>query len=253
MNHWLRAVLLASTLLLTGGAGAAPLRMLTTDVAPLAFLKDGKPAGFCIDLATEIERRLGEVGPIELLPWARAFHVASTARGAVLVCPKRTAEREHMFQWVGPVLNASTRLYAKAAAPHPPRTLAEARKLPSVLVIRESYAHHDLMADGFQNLTLVNDATAMLQMLLADRAPAMVLETVQFDVVTRAAPMSLPSIVPLMKLRSSPTYFAFSVDVPAAVVGRWQATLAAMKKDGSFARIYATWFAAPALPARKQP
>lgn len=252
MNDRWRAFLLAFTLLLSCAAGAAPLRLLTTEVPPLAFVKDGKPTGFCIDLVTAIQRRLGEVGPIEVLPWARAFHVASTARGAVLVCPKRTAEREHVFQWVGPVLNASTYLYAKAATPHAPHTLDDARKLPSVLVIRESYAHRGLMAEGFQNLSLVNDANAMLQMLLADRAPAMVLETVQFDVVMREE-RAPPAIVPLVKLQSLPTYLAFSADVPAAVVARWQGTLDAMKKDGSFARIHDAWFAAPPPAIPKHP
>ena len=249
----LRICSLILLLAFAAAARAAPLRLLTTDVQPLAFVVKGKLTGFCVEIVEEIQRRLGEPAAMEVLPWARAYALAQTSQNTLLVCPKRTREREALFQWVGPLLMADTYLYAKAGMATPLHSLADIKKLPNLLVIRESYAFHYLSSKGFENLYLVNNASGMLQMLAANRAPAMVLETVQFDFVMCESGAPKIAIVPLMKLQSVSSNLAFSRDVPVRVVAQWQATFDAMTHDGTYRTIYEKWFPSAAVHQRRQP
>lgn len=251
MNFYGSVCVLLLYLAFAGLAYTAPLRLLTTDVQPLAFINNGKLGGFCVEIVEEIQRRLGEPAPMKMLPWARAYALAQTAPHTLLVCPKRTPEREKLFQWVGPLFKADTYLYTKAGMRTPLHTLADLKQLPNLLVIRDSYAFHYLSAKGFENLYVVNNASGMLQMLVADRASAMVLETLQFDFVVHEDGAPHAAIVPVMKLQSVSSNLAFSRDVPGKVVAQWQAEFDAMKRDGTYRKIYDKWFPAPAPATRK--
>jgi polar amino acid transport system substrate-binding protein len=86
--------LLGAWLAFAGMGEAQTLQLLTTEVPPMAFVRDGKLQGFCVDIVGEIQHRLGLSFPITVMPWARAYHRAQAEPNTVLVCPKRTAERE---------------------------------------------------------------------------------------------------------------------------------------------------------------
>jgi polar amino acid transport system substrate-binding protein len=233
------------------GAGTGALRILTTDISPLAFIKDGKLQGFCIDIVEHIQRRLGSVDAISLLPWARAYQMALTEENILLVCPKRTAERELKFHWVGPVLTSMTGLYVKTGTHPRLATLDGAREISSILVLRASYSYQDLSARGFHNLYEVNNADGMLRMLMAERAPAMMLERQAMEVALQEAGVERQAVTAIFELPSPTSNLAFSRDVPASTVRQWQAAFDAMKKDGSYARLVDKWFP-PAAPMRRR-
>jgi polar amino acid transport system substrate-binding protein len=160
---FLSGVLLAAVC----SADAQPLRILTTEVPPMAFVKDGKLQGFCVEVVQDFQRRLGESSAITLLPWARAYHKAQTESRIMLVCPKRTAEREHKFRWVGPLLSLKTGIYVKAGTHAKLASLDEAKELSNILVVRSSYSYQELTGSGFHNLYEVNDGAGIVRMLLA--------------------------------------------------------------------------------------
>ncbi|MHA4869331.1 substrate-binding periplasmic protein [Duganella sp. PWIR1] len=237
-----RIALAALVFAVTTNSRAEPLRILTTEVPPLAFIKDGKISGFCVEIVDEIQRRLGRDFSIEVLPWARAYRLAQEGRNTVLVCPKRSLEREQLFHWVGPLLTAKTAIYTKAESHLTLHRLEDAKQLSTILVLRESYSHHHLSANGFQNLYPVKDPKSMLHMLTADRAPAMVLESIQLDALLREEAIPKSTVVPILTVQSPSSFLAFSLDVPDTIVKQWQATLDSIKKDGSYSRIHEKWF-----------
>lgn len=226
----------------TGKPWAAPLHILTTEVPPLAFSIDGKVSGFCVEVVEEIQRRLGIGAPIEMLPWARAYWRAQSEPNTVLVCPKRSAEREALFQWVGPLLSGNTHIYAKAGSRPALRTLADAKKLQQIMVLRDSYSYQHLTALGFKNLSPVNNSAGMLKMLMADRAPAMVLESVQLHALLPESGVEPSEIKAILSVQSPSSNIAFSLDVPQKTVLQWQAEFDAMKRDGSYRKLVNNWF-----------
>lgn len=246
--RYIGRVLLSGTLLAAAcGADAQPLRILTTEVPPLAFVKDGKLQGFCVDVVQEIQRRLGQSAIITSLPWARAYAKAQSEPGIVLVCPKRTAEREDMFQWVGPLTSSQTGLYAKAGTQTKLASLDAAKALSSILVVRASYSYQELSANGFQNLYEVNDAISAVRMLMANRAPAMMLERQQMEAMLAEAGIDRQALSAIFEMQSPTSNLAFSRDVPAPTIRQWRAAFDAMKRDGSLGKFYEKWFPAKGL------
>ena len=244
--------LICLLLLMAFGGAAWPqtLHVMTTEVPPFAFVKDGKQTGFCIEIVEEIQRRLGRADAIDILPWARAYRQAQLEKNGLLVCPKRSPEREALFKWVGPLFNSKTDFLIKSGTTVHIGSLAEARRLKQILVLRDSYSYNYLRLHGFENLYLVNNLSSMLHMLLAERAPAMVLERVQLDAVMREDGVAPGAVKTVLHVQSPSSNLAFSKEVPDKVVRDWQGALDAMKKDGSYSRIFDKWFPRPGIVER---
>lgn len=90
----------------------AGLRVLTEEVPPLSYMRDGHPRGFAVELVAAV---LGEAGldePIVIQPWARAWQAAVQQPDVLLFSVARTAEREAMFEWIGRISPRAIRVYA---------------------------------------------------------------------------------------------------------------------------------------------
>lgn len=236
------ALLLAALALpLPAPAARGPLRILGADAAPLSFRQNGVITGFCADVVKDIQRRIGDRAPMQLVPWVRAYRTALAGENVVLACPKRTPAREALFQWVGPLLETHTQLYALRSAGLRLQTLDQARKLDGILLPREFYSYDYLSAAGFTNLEPVATSRVMLTMLLAGRRQAMVTDSEQLDTLLRQSGVPADTVVPLLPLMKTQSYLTFPPDAPAAQVERWRRALEAMRQDGTLARLQKQW------------
>jgi polar amino acid transport system substrate-binding protein len=221
-------------------AEADGLTILAADAPPLAFVQKGRLTGFCVELAEEIERRLGEEAPMEIFPWARSFYMGQHDPNRLLICPKRTADRETLFKWVGPVTRSEVGFYARSGSGVQVRSLKDAKTLSSIVTPRRFYFDRWLKQEGFSNLTEVDDADLAIRMLLAGRAQLIVLDVQLADaIIARDAE---PSAVELVyRFQNAYGYFAFSKMTADEEVAKWQSTLDSMKEDGSFQAIEQKW------------
>ena len=105
MPSWGAGLLLL--LLLQPMVCLAELRLLTEQAPPTSFLRDGQPEGYAVEVVRELIRRTGSQARIELLPWTRAYFLAKSEADTGLFSVVRTAEREALFQWVGPILQGA--------------------------------------------------------------------------------------------------------------------------------------------------
>jgi polar amino acid transport system substrate-binding protein len=244
-----RAVLLLALLLAAAGAAPAPawardpLRIIGSGIPPLSFTRDGVITGYCVELVRELQRRVGDATAIELMPWARAYRLGMDGANVILLCPKRTPEREARFKWVGPVLASESMFYALRRSHIKLSALDDARALEGILVPRDFYSYQFLRDAGFSNLEPVNTSQTMLAMLLAGRRPVMVLDREQLPVLLEQAGADPAQIEPVLKLTTIHSYFTFPLDMPDSQVAQWQLALDKMKRDGSLARMQKQWFA----------
>lgn len=223
-------------------ARAEPLQILTADIPPMAFMKNGQLTGYCVDLVREIQRRIGSKTGIELQPWARAYRTALDGANVVLVCPKRTADREALFKWVGPLFTSQTNFYARPVDHVRLASLDEAKKLGGVLVPREFYSYQYLQEAGFTNLEPANSSLTMLRMLLGGRRPVMVLDHRQLAPLLEEAGARSDEVEVVRTVFTIGSYLSFPRHAPDRLVSQWQDALDRMKRDGSFARIHRKWY-----------
>lgn len=222
-------------------AARGPLRILGADIAPLYFMRNGVVTGFCAEVVKEIQRRVADRAPMHVVPWARAYRMALAGENVVLACPKRTPAREALFQWVGPVLDAQTNLYALRGSHVHLHALDDARTLDGILLSRDFYAYQYLNDAGFTNLEPVNSTKTMLTMLLAGRRQAMVLDREQLPALLAQANVAPGVVEPVLFLMNIESYLTFPVDAPETQVSLWRQALERMKQDGSFARLQRQW------------
>ncbi|MFY8117501.1 MAG: substrate-binding periplasmic protein [Roseateles sp.] len=240
---WLLALLAAGS-----GAQTQELRLYTEEYAPYNYTVKGRPAGLSVEVVTEIKRRLGLSVPIEVVPWARGYRAAQTEPMVGLFVTARTAEREPLFQWVGPVSATRAHLYARRGEQTGIRSLDDARKVQGILVPREWYIHQDLRGRGFTNLVPVSAPVDAMRMLLANRSVVIAMDESTVAETMRLAGMVSDPPEPIVKISEALLYIAFSQGTPAALVQRWQQTLDEMKRDGSFAMIHQRWLPGVPLP-----
>lgn len=220
---------------------ATELELLTEENPPLNYSENGQPKGLSVDVVLEIQRRVGSHEPIKVQPWARAYRTASTVPHVALFGTARTAAREEMFQWVGPVATAVASLYGKRGSGLRINSLDEAKAVSRILVVRDFYTHQMLEKLGFTNLELVPKPETMVKMAVNGRAPLMFVGNLTLPDLLEKAEAKRSDVELLYTVTSIQTYIAFSLGTPKDVVHAWQAALDSMKRDGSYAAIYAKW------------
>lgn len=226
----------------------ASLRLLTEEFPPINFSENGKPRGLTVEIVQAIQQRLGQDLPIEVLPWARAFREAQDTSPTALFATARIPERESLFQWVGPLVQFHSTVYARAGIPVQTRTLEDARNASRVLVVRDWYTAQQLRTAGFRNLQTVVDPVQGVRMLMAGRAPLLAGERVSMPRTLALAGVKPSQIRELFSFAVNDGYIAFSLSTPKATVEAWQARLQELKRDGTFQAIYRRWLPNEPLP-----
>lgn len=223
-----------------------PLHFYTEHNPPGEYLNEhGQVSGATVALVKLLQQRLAEPGDIELLPWARAYEYALKQPNTVLFSTARNPGREALFQWVGPVKIFDMKLYT--TMPDNIRSLAD---LPGNYIAcgyrGASYVEH-LLRLGFvegKNLVLVLQAGDCSDMLKRGRAQITALNAQRHGEQTLDHDVTLYMVAPLNQVK---LYLAFSLDVDAARVARWQQALWQTYKDGSMRQLYFTHFPNPMI------
>ncbi len=227
--------------MLCAPASATDLQLLTEENPPLNFSDGGQPKGLSVDVVQEIQRRVGNTNSIEVQPWSRAYRTASTLPNVAIFIMARTPAREELFQWVGPVSASVASLYGKRGSGLHINNLEDAKLVDHILVVRDFYTHQLLQKLGFVNLELVSKPETMVKMTVNGRAPLMFASNVTLPDLLDKAGAKRSDVELLYTITSLQTYIGFSLGTPKDVVGSWQAALDGMKRDGSYASIYAKW------------
>lgn len=245
---WRCGLLVAVLAASCGVSPATELRLYTEEYAPYNYTVKGRPAGLSVEVVLEIQRRLGTAVPIEVVPWARGYRAVQTEPLVGLFVTARTAEREPLFQWVGPISATRAHLYGRRGEQTGIRSLEDARKVQGILVPREWYIHQDLRSRGFSNLVPVSAPVDAMRMLLANRSVVIAMDESTVAETMRLAGMVSDPPEPIVKISEALLYIAFSQGTPAGLVQLWQQTLDEMKRDGSFAVIHQRWLPGVPLP-----
>lgn len=92
------------------------LVFITEEYPPFNFTADGKLQGISTDALVEMLKLAGSHrtrDDIGSFPWALGYDVALTRRNVLLYSTTRTAAREHLFEWVGPIVSSEIVLVAR--------------------------------------------------------------------------------------------------------------------------------------------
>ena len=98
---------------------AAPvdrLYFMSEQFPPYNYQEDGKARGISIEIVGRVLQQLNAettINDIQFLPWARSYRVLQNRKNTALFVTVRTASREKLFQWAGPLSRARNVLLAR--------------------------------------------------------------------------------------------------------------------------------------------
>ncbi len=226
----------------TGTAPSAPLYITTEAAAPSSMQDgEGKVVGISTDKVRAAMERAGLPYTIDLLPWKRAYAAARDRPDACVYSTTRTAERELLFKWVGPIDSAEWVLMARANRRFSLRTLEDARPY-RIGTYNGDARDHFLRSRGFRVDSAPNDLTNPRKLLLG-----------RIDLWAAALRVGSPvleqngwagHIVPVLVFNRFEVFLACNRAVPDEVIARLNTAFSALERDGTMGRIersYDTW------------
>jgi polar amino acid transport system substrate-binding protein len=225
---------------LTFTAVAADLNLLTDNHPPLHFQQGNQLVGFGVDVVQALAERTGDQVHLQQVPLLRALRVATTEPATGVFTVLRTAERDGLYQWVGPLMDVETALYS-ANTQQPVRSLQDASTQGRIAVPRRWLAYDYLRKQGLNNLYGVETPEQMMRLARLGRIEFVVADTLSIATLAREeglAPSQLHYQMPLMK---QGTYIAFSPQTDARQVARWQQALDEMNRDGRLEQLKQRW------------
>ena len=212
-----------------------------TEVMPPSQIQDrsGEAAGPIVEMVREIQKRVGNTDPIQVVPWARGYALVQHQPNTVLFSMARTAERNALFQWVGPVSQSTYSFYVKSDSTIQIKRLEDAKKLGMIGVYRND-ARDQLLTDaGFTNLARTNDSETNAKLLMDGRINAFVSSNMQVRGLIESAGYRFEDIREAFPFLTIQTWIAFSKGTPKSTVDAWAKALDAMKRDGTLDKILA--------------
>jgi ABC-type amino acid transport substrate-binding protein len=222
-------------------ATAGTLKMLTAENPPLNFSQDGHITGLSTEVVRELIKRTGKDGDTRLVPWPEGYQTLLEQPNVALFSTVMTAERKRLFQWVGPLAVLDTNLYALKGSRVEITNLDQARKSGKIGTVSKYYSEQVLEEEGFTNTKSYPDRATSLQNLFDGKVELVASSNTEMPAALKSLGASTDDVKNVFTISTDMAYVAFSKGTPPALVTRWQNALDAMKRDGTFARIYARW------------
>jgi polar amino acid transport system substrate-binding protein len=229
-------------------AAQAALRIFAIDSKPIGFVERGHATGFTVELARQIQQRIGRSDAIQLIPWARANTIAMSEPNVLLLSVVRTPEREQRLVFVGPVFVAHVSVFALKGRGAEFRALGD-----GIYKLRGGARRGSIFAQrarsfGYNVLDEPVNSMVAARMLMSKRFDLWFDGEELVGPALETAGYSRDDVELVKQLSVDDAYLAFSKDTAPETVRAWDAALREMKRDGSFQRLHQYWLPQFALP-----
>ncbi|WP_170979046.1 substrate-binding periplasmic protein [Marinobacter panjinensis] len=212
---------------------AGPITFYTEEYPPYNFINDqGKMDGISTRLLQEALTAIDHPVNFLLVPWARAFSEARLRPGNCMYSTARTAEREAMFHWVGPLVETEWAAFAL-----PGRSIG-ATSLEELKGLRVGSFHEDAISIyvANQGVEIINASrdSENLKRLTSGLIDVWVTGPDVAEVVAGSAGVRLER---LFTFRRSAIYLACHKSIPARFLEQLQTRVDRLKEEGRYHQI----------------
>jgi polar amino acid transport system substrate-binding protein len=228
-------------LFLSPYAISAELTILTENLPPLNYVKEGKLIGPSVDVVKEIQRRVGSGEPIQVFPWSRAYKMALERENVILFSMTYTRDRHDKFKWIGPLARKRDILVAKKGTGIIVNEISEAKKVRRIGTLRDDTRERLLISYGFTNLESVSDEQKNAQKLSLGRIDLWAYKIPGLKTVCNLAGVDFNEFEEVYSLRDIEVMIAFSKKTSDSIVKTWRDAFNGMKEDGTLMKIRKNW------------
>ncbi len=245
----LRITIVTLMLIISLSISAQSLTIYCEDDKPIAFIgEDGKLTGFAVEVVHEIQKRVGNTDEIKMAPWARGLNEIDTKPDTMLFAMARNAERNPLYQWIGPIDEAKYGFFVRADSNIKITKLDDAKKVKSIGVYRGDIRDQYLTKEGFTNLERTKDNVANFKKLMFGRIDMYSSTPGSARIEAELAGFKFSDVKLAYIFMKTQLYIAASKGTNPAIITKWNKALTSMKQDGSFKAIYKKYFPKADLP-----
>ena len=229
-------ILLVLSIHMTSAQVLPRFKIMTEHWVPYQFEENGTIQGISVDLLVDLLERVGSQqgrNDIKMLPWARGYRYAQQTEHAILFLTSRTSEREHLFKWVGPVIQNRWLLIAKKQRQLKLDTKADLLNFTYATVI-DDVGEQYLLNAGIPkaNLDRTSGYVNCIRMLNAARVDMVAMSWETFSLFAAQEGIDTSLFESVYPLASSDLYYAFFKGTPEWIIASFQAALEALIAEG---------------------
>ena len=238
-----KLVVMVASLLLASVQPVLPENMtiLTENLPPLNFVKDGVLVGPSVEIIREIQKRVGSHDQIEVYPWARAYKMVLEDENVVLFSMTYTEDRHDKFKWIGPLAKKRDILVAKKGSAIEIKNLEDAKNVKRIGTLRDDTKELLLKSLGFTNLEPVSDEHQNAKKLVLGRIDLWVSKKPGLRTVCELAQVDYDEVEEVFHLREIELMIAFSKKTSDGMVQKWRDAFNEMLTDGTIMKIQKKW------------
>lgn len=224
---------------------ADTVQVMTLIEPPTNFVDpNGKLTGISVDVARELQKRVGNKEKIQILPGKRLILTGQANPNILHFTLGRSKARENKYHWIFHVTNRSYSLFAKAGSNIKINNLAEAKKMDSIGVLRGGIREKILRQHGFNNIEPETAHLFNFRKLLKGRIKLIFLSSLEIAFFCKDNGYQYNQVERVFDVRKNASYIVMSKNgTTIEEVKKWQEAARAIKEDGTFKKISEKWIA----------
>lgn len=232
----LKKMLLLWSMLFSITSLAEPLVLYTEQFPPYNFMQQNEVVGINTELVALSCEQAGIECQFELYPWLRAYDNAIKHPFSGIFSTARTAERQALFQWVGPLSSSRGFFYRLKNRPQiKVNSLADAKNYVIGVARGDAYELY-LLSEGFrygENLLGFTNKAEVVALFLQGKVDLLIGSDRIVPHWLQNHNASIDDLEAVFELKHvSSNYLALNPAVPADIVKRLQTALDKLMADG---------------------
>lgn len=221
---------------------AGQLTILTETSPPGSFIDEsGDLQGLSVDIVREIMKHLNVKEPIKVLPWARAYRMALKNPDTMLFSTTRTAQREKLFKWVGPLIKLEWVFLARKRDKISINSLEDAKSVNLIGTYRDDARKQYLTSLGFTNLYTVDEMPILIRMLDKNRVDLVATAKIAYNKCCHHETVPMNRFKIVYTFKKAELYMAFSKMTNDSIVQEWQKIYDELIKSGFIDAVNDKW------------
>ncbi|MFK5892404.1 MAG: ABC transporter substrate-binding protein [Pseudomonadota bacterium] len=219
--------------------------VIMTEVYPPYNMKvDGKLAGISVDV---LESMLGHMGSTKdrshfvLTNWSRAYSLAEKRQNHMVFSTTRTAQRESIFKWVGPITKTTIGIIAPKNKKIILKTLSDINHYRVGTVLKD-IGEQLLLEAGFDKSKLhsisgENAIELSFKKMKNNRIDMFAYEINAAKYEAKSKGFNLDDYQVIYTLKEGELFYAFNKSTDDQIINKWQKALDDLKADGTLKKI----------------
>jgi polar amino acid transport system substrate-binding protein len=228
---------------LTGIKAPGIISIFTTSNAPESYwTPQGILSGGSVEVVEALNAMSGLGNAITMTSFMDCLGQVDLAPNTMTFTTSRTAEREPLYKWVGPITKKTESIYVLSGSNIQTATLDDAKNLESIGTPELWSVTTKLQQMGFTNLKIYENPDKVYKALINGEISAATFSNLSVNMLAEQNHRAPGDIRKAVDVFSASGYLAFSLDTKSEYIQSWEEAYSTLMGNGKFAEIWAKWY-----------